>query len=85
MVWLLSDHSTTPYMYPHTAFERRDGLSSEEEEQRGMAKRKMLGNIRFVGGYSMCSAVAGMCPEFSVSGFNPHSRLTLLLLLPNMW
>ncbi|XP_064400666.1 eukaryotic translation initiation factor 4 gamma 2-like isoform X1 [Halichondria panicea] len=31
------------------SFERRDGLSSEEEEQRGMAKRKMLGNIRFVG------------------------------------
>ena len=31
------------------AFDGSDGLSSEEEEQRGVAKRKMLGNIRFVG------------------------------------
>ena len=31
------------------AFERQDGLTAEEEEQRSLAKRKMLGNIRFVG------------------------------------
>lgn len=32
-------------------FEARRGdiLSAEEEEQRGIAKRKMLGNIKFVG------------------------------------
>ena len=31
------------------AFEKRDGLSPEEVEQKAIAKRKMLGNIKFVG------------------------------------
>lgn len=32
------------------AFDKKDGaLSPEEEEQRGVAKHKMLGNIKFIG------------------------------------
>lgn len=32
------------------AFDKKDGpLTQEEEEQRGSIKRKMLGNIRFIG------------------------------------
>ena len=33
----------------HTAFEKLDGLTAEEVEQKAIAKRKMLGNIKFVG------------------------------------
>ena len=33
----------------YTAFEKRDGLTAEEVEQKAIAKRKMLGNIKFVG------------------------------------
>ncbi len=38
----------TPHTYHtyHTAFERREGVGPE---LRGVAKRKMLGNIKFVG------------------------------------
>ena len=32
-----------------TAFEKRDGLTPEEIEQKAIAKRKMLGNIKFIG------------------------------------
>ena len=31
------------------AFNSRDGLTPEEQEQRAVIKRKMLGNIKFVG------------------------------------
>lgn len=36
-------------LFPMTAFDKRDGLTPEEEEQKIIAKRKMLGNIKFVG------------------------------------
>ena len=36
-------------LFPVTAFDKRDGLTPEEEEQKIIAKRKMLGNIKFVG------------------------------------
>ena len=33
-----------------SAFDRRDGsLSVEEQEEKALAKRKMLGNIKFIG------------------------------------
>ena len=40
-------------------FEARHGevLSVEEEEQMGLAKRKMLGNIKFVGKLCCCDVV----------------------------
>ena len=31
------------------AFDKKEGLTPEEEEQRTLAKKKMLGNIRFIG------------------------------------
>lgn len=36
-------------LFPVAAFDKRDGLTPEEEEQKIIAKRKMLGNIKFVG------------------------------------
>ena len=33
-------------------FEKKDGLTAEELEQREVSKRKMLGNIKFIG---MCT------------------------------
>ena len=32
-------------------FEKKDGLTAEELEQREVSKRKMLGNIKFIGTY----------------------------------
>ena len=34
-----------------TAFDSHDGLTADEEEQRNVAKRKMLGNVKFIGKY----------------------------------
>eukprot|EP00118_Oscarella_pearsei_P024992 m.307268 g.307268 ORF g.307268 m.307268 type:complete len:641 (+) comp42091_c0_seq1:607-2529(+) len=36
------------------AFDKKEGLTPEEEEQRIVAKRKMLGNIRFIGELAKC-------------------------------
>lgn len=36
------------------AFDRKDGLTPEEEEERVIAKRKMLGNIKFIGELGKC-------------------------------
>ena len=46
---LLSPHAINPVCL--LEFEKRDGLTPEEAEQSTIAKRKMLGNIRFVGKY----------------------------------
>ena len=35
-----------------SAFEKQDGLTPEEAEQKAIAKRKMLGNIKFIGEFS---------------------------------
>ena len=35
----------------------KDDLTTEEEEQRGVAKRKMLGNIKFIGTVVVCDYV----------------------------
>ena len=51
---------------PVSAFDKKDGpLTAEEEEQRTLAKHKMLGNIKFIGEKS---------PE--VSGIQSRSALT---------
>ncbi len=52
----------TPHMYTThslTAFERRESVGCDEEV-RGMAKRKMLGNIKFVGGCVRCVRMCNM-------------------------
>lgn len=44
--------------HPHTASEKREGAGSDKEV-RGVAKRKMLGNIKFVGEWACVECV--MC------------------------
>ena len=36
------------------AYDKKDGLTPEEEEERIIVKRKMLGNIKFIGELGKC-------------------------------
>lgn len=52
-MWLVTNYDLYWYTYkylPSLVFDKKDGpLTSEEEEQRAIAKIKMLGNIKFIG------------------------------------
>lgn len=47
--------------FSYAAFEKRDGLTPEEIEQKAIAKRKMLGNIKFVGKFVMYVTCTCIC------------------------
>ena len=48
-VWFPCLSFTALFGSSRPAFDKQDGLTPEEEEARAESKRKMLGNIRFVG------------------------------------
>ena len=41
-------------LYFCSAFAKKDGLTPEEEEDQRLSKRKMLGNIQFIGELGKC-------------------------------
>ena len=46
---MCNNYDFTMYVYINISEFERHGLTPEEAEQEAIAKRKMLGNIRFVG------------------------------------
>ncbi len=58
------------------AFTGRDGLSPEEEEQMAVAKRKMLGNIKFVGEYLGECVFMCVCAYIELSSEDEYKDVT---------